>query len=257
MTNLSSAILLTNQDYSYASSLKRILKDNNYELVYASKLEKLIDLAIINGQSLVFIDNCFSRYKSLFKYFLQRSECFKNHVIIFLDDDIKKYENSVNNVNIFALDKNKIESSTPHILQAATLSNPVTKKVDCAKLNNDLINYLLKIGFNPKFKGFDYIKRLITISAAQNNFTLSCLQKSVFPKLAIIFNKPVVNIERNIRSAIKQASKTENFIAEFSRLNLSYENITTRTFLSFMLNKCHNSYINNQPITDYKVGLQV
>lgn len=243
MDTINSAILLTNDDFSYANSLKKVLRENNYELIYTKQFEKLIDFSVASKHSLIFIDNCFSMYKSILKFFLERSECFQNHVVIFIDEDLTKYKEYINNVRVFALNKNKIESSLAPILKSTATIKRLSTNINCAKLNEYLTNYLLKIGFNPKFIGFDYIKKLIIFCANNNGFTLSCLQQSVFPKLAILYNKPVANIERNIRSAIKHASKSKNFTEEFSKYGLGdSKKVTTRTFLSFLLNKCHTVY---------------
>lgn len=244
MIKMNSAILLTNDDFSYASSLKSILKENNYELIYTTHFEKLIDFAITSKHALIFIDNCFSMYRTIFKFFLEKSECFRSHVVVFIDEDTDKYKDFINDVRIFALNKNRIESSLLPILKNTVTIKKSVSDINCAKLNEHLTNYLLKIGFNPKFIGFNYIKKLVIICANENNFALNNLQKFVFPKLAIMYNKQVASIERNIRTAIKNASQSQSFKDEFTRHGISLNhNITTKTFLSFLLNKCYDGYV--------------
>ncbi len=249
MKEINSAILLTNDDFSYASNLKTILKDNCYELIYTKQFEKLIDFATTSKHAIIFIDNYFSMYKSIFKFFFEKSECFRNHVVVFIDENVDKYKEFVNDVRIFALNKNKIESSLLPILQNTVAFKQTATDINCNKLNEYLTSYLLKIGFNPKHMGFDYIKKLVIYCANNNNFAPDSLQRSIFPKLAIICNKQVASIERNIRSAVKHASLSQSFIEEFAKhgVNLN-KNITTKTFLSFLLNKCYDNYISKNSL---------
>lgn len=62
-------------------------------------------------------------------------------------------------------------------------------------------NFLLELGFSPKYSGFSYLKYIIT-NAMQNNGIVASLANEEYPFIAVKFKTTPETIERNIRTAI-------------------------------------------------------
>ena len=64
--------------------------------------------------------------------------------------------------------------------------------------------YLLSLKFNPKFKGFRYLRDAILLALKMRNAPFT-LKKDIYPALLRKYNLKSVNMERNISNSIDNA----------------------------------------------------
>lgn len=229
------AILYSKKNFLYADSLKKDLRDIDIELVYANQPSMLADFILDDNIKIIFLDNVDSELEDALSEIITNSRYFYDYLIIFLQDSNR----------VLKRGNDKIKYMTTPIRKNELLrcletykSDVETSKVDMSLcgIEKDITVYLRSIGFSQKLLGFQYIKHAI-FTVIKYNYNLKSLNREVYPKLADYFHTNQNNIERNIRSAIQNAVKEK----DFEKCELCCNDITTRTFLNFLLDKVYTS----------------
>ena len=107
-------------------------------------------------------------------------------------------------------------------------------------VNSTLTQYLLSLGFLPKYSGFIYIKQCVEY-VIDHNCILCSLSKTIYPYVADHNATTAINIERNIRNSIKCAKQfcLDNGIKDniFFQIN----KISNKTMIGYLVDQIMNS----------------
>lgn len=239
-----SAMFYSKGNFNLADTLKRELRENDIELIYINEAHKFLDAIIENENSIIFFDNTSCNYVNLITNLAHKSSYLKNSIVVFIDSDEDKYKNVVDNFKIFWLSDKLVKSEVNSIIRKRKISFDDKIDINYSKISRDLTKYLMSLGFSQKYIGFNYIKETV-IKLLKMGGTFRSLHTDIYPLIAMKYNCGIVNIERNIRSVINDAKKTE----EFSKVNISPEKVTNRLFLTFLLDKTLNSALDNTEIS--------
>ena len=109
-------------------------------------------------------------------------------------------------------------------------------KFDMLTISTFLTQYLLRIGFLPKYAGFNYIKQCIE-EALANNGVLGSLSSSVYPVVARRNKTTPQNVERSIRNSIECAYKYSEGKEKTLYDYFKQTRISNRTLLSYLLDQ--------------------
>ncbi len=241
-----SAVLFSKSQVIYAEKLRDSLKSNSCELTYATSLIDVISYLNKKKTGVIFADKCFSKYVEFLNTLTHESKMMKFFKFVFIDDEIEVYNKILLNKNISILNPKAINSDSIKTLMKDACLSLAPKQVDLIKINAELEKLLMWLGFSQKLIGFNYIKDAILV-CIKGEDELSCLQKDVYPMVALKHNTQIVNIERNIRSAVKDAFHEGTKLYE--KFNSSDSNkITNRAFLNFIVSYVLNCIEQNKPL---------
>lgn len=238
-----SAMFYSKGNFNLADTLKRELRENGIELVYINEAHKFIDSIIENEISIIFFDNSVVNCIDIIENLAHKSVYLKNTIIVFIDSDEEKYKAVVDNFKVFWLSDKLVKSEVNSIIRKRNIDFDEKIDINYSKISRELTDYLTSLGFSQKYIGFNYIKETV-IKLLKKGGTFKSLHTDIYPLVAMKYNCGIVNIERNIRSAISDAKKTLNF----SKTNLSPDKVTNRLFLTFLLDKTLNSVFDNEQI---------
>ncbi len=242
-----SAVLFSKSQVFYAEKLRDSLRMNNCDLIYATNLFDVVSYLNKKRAGVIFADKCFSKYVEFLNTLTCESKMMKNFLFVFIDDNIETYNKIALTNNILIMKPCDICSQAVQtFIKEACLTSQESKQIDLIKINAELERFLMSLGFSQKLIGFNYIKDAIIVCVKQND-ELACLQKDVYPMLACKHNTQVVNVERNIRSAVKDAFREGTKLYEkFKRTNSI--KITNRAFLNFIVSYVLNCLELNKPL---------
>ena len=238
-----SAMFYSKGNFYLADTLKRELRENRIELIYINEAYKFIDSIVENENSIIFFDNTSTNYIDVITNLAHKSVYLKNSIIVFIDSDEEKYKDVIDNFKIFWLSDKLVKSDVDAIVRKRSIDFDEKIKINYSKINRDLTDYLTSLGFSQKYIGFNYIKETV-IKLLKKGGTFKSLHTDIYPLVAMKYNCGIVNIERNIRSAIGDAKKT----ISFNKTNLSPDKVTNRLFITFLLDKTLNSVLENEQI---------
>ncbi len=200
-----SAILFSKKDYSLGEALRYICRDQKVNLVYCLTFPELLNNVINLNPEIIFYDletNCFPI--EIYKQF-KETKIFPLPKIVALSLEPEKFE--YKDENIFVFNKNNFANDVINIL--ALTKEKEAKKITPEKIEeikNKTTKILSDLGLTTKYLGYEYIRDLV-INIIQDKRLLQSFNKKLYPKIAIKYNTPVNNIERNIRNAITVASQ--------------------------------------------------
>ena len=224
-------------NYVLASRIRKCLRKINYDISYCNNIIDLVSRMMVNKNCLIILDNKYRTFGGFLSQILQTNlEVIENARFVFIDDELLNYSEYVNNNNIFCIPETNLETALSGVISNCELLNCQHESIINSNINyNELISdILLKLGFSVKLLGFRYIKLCIE-HAIKNNFVLGSLNKDVYSYVAMQNCTSVTNIERGIRTAIEDASKTEEFKKE--NIARSDKKVSNKMFLEYLLDK--------------------
>jgi hypothetical protein len=123
--------------------------------------------------------------------------------------------------------------------------NPVYKHFDEGKIDKYLHQLMASFKINPKMSGYGYFVECVKIFL---NTSEKLLLKDVYEMVAFKFHKSVENIEKSIRSAIKQS--VQNY-PELYKCGCRTEKITTFYLINYMINNITTEICCREPVRFY------
>lgn len=235
-------ILFSNNNLALGERLRDYFRKINIDVMYCNTIRLLVSKIRSGRHTIILLDKAFKKYANIIKELLAADiDLLANVRFIFIDNDFGYYINNIDNEKYFCIPETNLESAIYSTIITCEMLNcrQQTLTPFLNKLGEVVSEMLLKMGFSYKLIGFRYIKQCIE-QAARNNFKLGSLHKEVYPYVALQNVTNAFNIERGIRTAIKDASKTSKFKDEFKN---NSEGITNRLFLEYLLDKV-NTYRN-------------
>lgn len=200
-----SAVLFSNKDYSLGEALRYICRDQKVNLIYSLTFPELLNNVVNLNPEIIFYDldtnefplNIYQQFKETKLFYLPK--------IAILTSYPEKF--SYNDENIFVFNKNNFANDVIKLLsltkeKAATTIKP--EKIE--EIKNKTTKILSDLGLTTKYLGYEYIRDLV-VNIIEDKRLLQSFNKKLYPKIAIKYNTPVNNIERNIRNAITVASQ--------------------------------------------------
>lgn len=115
--------------------------------------------------------------------------------------------------------------------------NCINNQFDISKVYNNIIDQLLSIGYNFKYKGTQYILDSIFYIYKKNNISLlDNLEKNVFPHICTKYSKSLNNIKTNIIKATNYAYlyQNKNLIKSYFKMDIKP---TPKIVISIILDK--------------------
>ena len=189
------AIFYTKNNYEIYLRIKEICKRTKYNLFCESDFYNLIYKFVKTQPDLIIIDG-YSLKPNNFPFYLITNEIFKNRSKVVIISDNFVCDNKV--INVVKLD---VLEKYINEIEEVNFENELPLNDNLETTVND---FLLDIGFSPKLKGKDYLKLSIML-ILDNSVMHNCLNKECYPIVAANFKTNLVNIDRNIRNAIKCA----------------------------------------------------
>ena len=230
-----SALLLAGPEFSLASTLKAALKEKGYELIYVNSFESFIDHVVHTKDCIIFIDKNRFRFLRIIKALVEKCSFFQEHMIVYLTDNAERLTNLENGSNVVVFNYKELVQNLSGVIKRSEINKNIYSFGDKEVISNIITEFLLKCGLSPKYVGFDYIVQIV-LMCANNNFVLNKLQKDIYPKISLVYKVPVVNIERNIRSAITYLRRNEDFDFLLTEVvGKIPNNLTTKTFVRLIL----------------------
>lgn len=196
-----SAILYSRNSYDFLLNIKDICNKNTINLFYERDFFNLATKTIQTLPNFIIIDNSSVKVEK-FPFEILNNQFFeKTTKIVILSD---KFE--CKNKFIDVVPYNKLQS----YLMQNNHNFKTVKQIASEDFSNKINNLLLKLGISPNLKGRDYLKFCINL-IVNDGMNFRGLYKDCYPVLAINYKTKVINIERDIRNAIKTAYLTNNY----------------------------------------------
>lgn len=226
-----SAIFFTSEDYDTIIKIKDICKSVNINLIIEKDFCAVINKLIKVKPSFIFIDGKINNLKN-FPFKIVESETFRKETkLVIISDNFVVNSCFIDVVSLTSLEKYILNSSFYYMS---------TNKINIDK--SIINNFLLKAGFSPSHKGKDYLKECINL-VLEDDIAYNCLNKSCYPIIAHIFRTEVINIDRNIRTAIKKAyaMRDKEYWEKCFGVNMD-KTPTSRNFIYLCVDKLKESY---------------
>lgn len=127
------------------------------------------------------------------------------------------------------IDDISLDNICSYILNSKVYYLKPSVKVDINYINS----FLLKLNFNSSHKGKDYIKECISL-ILEDNISYNYLNTECYPIIAGDFRTEIINIDRNIRTAIKRAYENRNNEYWEELFNTSFDKVPTSKNFIYM-----------------------
>lgn len=211
-------IFYSNNNTSLYNDLKQSCTAEQFSIVLANNLGELDNVIHSTEYSVLFVDANTKKVDKEFIDFISYSDKIVRHLSIIIDGD-GNFENVPS--TIFSMSSNEVIHKIPDIKRSVKLlenanAQMIAKAAKEVK-ESDIFEVLLEHGFDMKLEGFKYILNIVRLFLKDEKVA-SPLCKSAYPIVASAYETKPENVERNIRNAIKQASKTEKFQQGLARL---------------------------------------
>lgn len=201
-----SAILFSKDDFNLGERLKFVCREKRANLSYCRTFPELLFLNSQSMPELIFFDDESIPFN--YKLFLDFKQSKLYHIpcIVIVSTCPEKFTfndesiivvNKQNYINQFDKIFNKIGEKKSKLL-SETQKNTIKK---------DVSTFLNKLGLTTNYLGYSYIKELV-VKVVEDRRKLKSFNSKLYPELAMQYNTPVINIERNIRNAINVAIKS-------------------------------------------------
>ncbi len=218
-----SALLFTKKDYSLSEAIKIICREKRVNLSYCLTFPELLNNIINSNPEIVFYDmeNVKFSYE-LYKEFAD-SKIFYLPRIVLLTNNPESL--NIVDSNIAIVDRKNFTDKLFNEISSVTEKQ--IKKLAQDKINEIKIKttkILAELGITTKYIGYEYIRELV-VQVAEDKRLVQSFNKKLYPKLAMKYNTPINNVERNIRNAINVASLR-------SKNKMLFDEISGRTSLT-------------------------
>ncbi len=205
------AIFYSQHNVMLYNDLKRQCNAEKINVMIADNLGTLMNIVYGVDFSIIFIDAKTKKLDEDFLSLLSRCDRVCQGLSIIIDGK-ENYEHIA--PTIFSMTASEVMCKIPDIKRSVKLLESATYKNNHHReqevKDGDITNMLVEYGFDIKLDGFKYIKSVIMLFLT--NFEIATpLSRSAYPIVASIYNTKPENVERNIRNAIKVATKSEKF----------------------------------------------
>ena len=214
-------ILLCGENFQLRSKVKDICEKNDCEIYYAFSLAELMMKQNHVHAQCIIVNKSACRYKSDLMSLISFSEPPQPTLLLITEncgDLWRKISPFMYDISMLGLSK-FIETNICNNAYYDYLS----------KVQGLLNNYLIDVGFDPRYMGYNYLKQALLLCLADRSMIKS-LNANVYPVVAQRYNTNVQNVNRNIRNLIDQTSKNEVFYKNFQKTS-------NRAVISSILNR--------------------
>lgn len=240
--NSLNAVFYSKENITLAYEIKKALWGHNISLVNISNFSELAYSIHQDGVNILFIDaNSVNLNSELIELTLGSKLGIPDNVVfIGRTNDVDLF---INNQNRFNFDNDNFSQQLSEISPKIKFNIKSCKgnKFDMSSINMFLTQYLMQLGFHPKYAGFNYIKNCIE-EALNNNGILGSLSTEIYPIVARRNKTTMQNVERNIRNCIESAYKCSLGKDKTLCDTLKQTRISNRALLSFLLDQILISY---------------
>lgn len=235
--NSLNAVFYSKENFALAYEIKKALWGYNVSLANISNFSELAYSIHQDGINMLFVDANTVNFNSELVELTLGSKLGVPDNVIFIGET-NNVELFINNQNRFKFDNsdfaNQLKQITPQI--KFNIKSCRGNKFDMSTINTYLTQYLMQLGFHPKYAGFNYIKHCIE-EALANNGVLGSLSTDVYPIVARRNKTTMQNVERNIRNCIESAYKCSLGKEKTLCDTLKQTRISNRALLSFLLDQ--------------------
>ncbi len=231
------AVFYSKDNYDLAYTIKKALWGYEISLVNISSFAELAYSIHQDGVNILFVDaNTVNLNSELVELTLGSKLGVPDNVIFI--GDTKNVELFINNQNRFKFENDNFSEQLIEISPKIkfNIKSCRGKKFDMSTINTYLTQYLMQLGFHPKYAGFNYIKHCIE-EALANNGVLGSLSTDIYPVVARRNKTTQQNVERNIRNCIESAYKCTQGKDKTLCDMLKQTRISNRALLSFLLDQ--------------------
>lgn len=232
------AVLFSRNQFDIGECLKFICRENKMNLAYCRTLPELL---IINSQcmpEIIFCDGDSINFD--YKIFLDfiNSKLYHIPLCVILTNEYNKYKYNNVDKHLVIVDKKNFSESCEKIVKSLSESTCVelseNRKNELRKIISD---YLNNLGISTNYLGFNYIKEIV-VKVIEDRRRLKSFNSKIYPQLAIKYNTPVINIERNIRNAINAINAQKNDELYKDIMNFAHNRVpSNKQFITWLVEK--------------------
>lgn len=239
--SMRNAIFYSNNNVPLYNDLKQYCSAEKINIILANNLGALDNVIHSTDFSILFIDANTKKLDKEFLDFISYSDRISRNLSVIIDGD-RNFEEIA--PTIFAMSSNEVIHKIPDIKRSVKLLEganiqTITQNVKEIK-ESDIFELLFEHGFDMKLEGFKYMVSIISLFLT-NGKVASPLCKSAYPLVASVYGTKPENVERNIRNAVKQASKTEKFQQKLSHVITS--NPSNMQIINYFVASQKNKYM--------------
>lgn len=231
------AVFYSKQNVAMAYVIKKALWGYDVSLANISNFSELAYSIHQHDVNILFVDADTVNLNSELVELTLGSKLGTPDNVVFMGDT-KNEELFINNQNRFRFDNSDFSHQLHEIAPKIRFNIKICRgnKFDMSTINTYLTQYLMQLGFHPKYAGFKYIKHCIE-EALANNGVLGSLSTNVYPVVALRNKTSHQNVERNIRNCIESAYKCSLGKDKTLCDIIKQTRLSNRALLSFLLDQ--------------------
>ena len=219
MSNTNYAIFYSSEDYDSVLKIKEACSQTKLNLCIETDFYIFLTKVVKLKPKFIFIDGLIKDLNML--------------PLDVLDNDVLKVSTKIAIIN-YKLNKEYIDDISINNLCGYILNSKVYYIKPSIKVDIDYINsLLLKLNFSSSHKGKDYIKECISL-ILEDKLSYNYLNTKCYPVIAGNFRTETINIDRDIRTAIKRAYENRNNEYWEELFNTSFDKMPTSKNFIYM-----------------------
>lgn len=214
-------ILLCGENFQIRSKIKDLCEKNDCEIYYAFSLAELMMKQNHIHSQCIIVDKSACKYKNDLMSLVAFAEPPRPTLLFVTEscgDLWHKISPFMYDISMLGLSK---------FIETNICNNSYYDYL--SKVQGLLNNYLIDIGFDTKYMGYNYLKQALLL-CLEDRSMIKSLNANVYPAVAQRYNTNVQNVNRNIRNLIEQTSKNEAFRKNFQKTS-------NRAIISSILNR--------------------
>lgn len=222
----SQQVLLISRDGKIKSNIEHILNNGINILTTLYTMSDAVEASAMYGYDMLIVDsNTYPICEDMLSLF--KKQTFYIPLIFVLSNNYKsiqsKYAVYVGFDDLTAISecisKLKMQKESPYPFSDSFMRDSISR-------------ILLKLGFNPKYKGFKYLTEMIYRIISVDNVSKS-YKKAIYPFIARLYNTSPESVERDVRNIINIGTKN-SFLLNSINFNPSF-NPTTRNVVNHLV----------------------
>ena len=231
------AIFYSKGNVTLAYTIKKALWGNNITIVNISNFSELAYAIHQDDVNVLFVDSETINLTDEIVELTLGSKLGKPDNVIFIGKS-NSVDLFIDNQTRFIFDSAEVGKLIAEIEQKIIFNIQRNRgsKFDMLTINTYLTQYLMQLGFNPKYIGFHYIKHSIE-EALANNGVLGSLSSNIYPIVARRNKTSPQNVERGIRNSIECAFKFSKGKNKTLYDLVKQTRISNRALLSYLLDQ--------------------
>lgn len=219
MSGANYAIFYSSEDYESILKIKDACNQTKLNLCIETDFYMFLTQVVKLKPKFIFIDGLAKDLKTL--------------PLEVLDSDVLKVSSKIaiinDKLNKDYIDDISIDNLCGYILNSKVYYTKPNMRIDINYINN----FLIKLNFNSSHKGKDYIKECISL-ILEDNISYNYLNTKCYPVIAGNFKTEIINIDRDIRTAIKRAYENRNNEYWEELFNTSFDKVPTSKNFIYM-----------------------